>query len=119
MNKPVWKYGENIFPFDIDEYEDSVKYKSAVGILVAAKLPERMSEPDGFIKAYCGAISAFFDNIFGEGTSEILFGENNNKRICDDAYYSFLEFIAEQVQRSDARMLEAIKKYAPKKDVRT
>lgn len=119
MNEPIWKYGENIFPFDIDEYEDSVKYRSAVGVLAAAKLPERMSDPAGFIKAYCAAIGAFFDHIFGDGTAEILFEEKNNKRICDDAYYSFLEFIAEQVQQSDARMLEAIKKYAPKKEVRT
>lgn len=119
MNEPVWEYEGNAFPFDMDDYEDSEKYRSAVNALAAAKVPERMSDPAGFIKAYCAAIGAFFDHIFGDGTAELLFGEKISKRICDDAYYSFLEFIAEQVQQSDSRMLEAIKKYAPKKDVRT
>lgn len=117
MRQLFWEYDGHQFPFDFDDWDVAQRYKTAVNTLAATKVPERVRDPAGYIKDYCTAISVFFDTIFGKGTAEQLFGDNINKRLCDEAYQSLLECVANQVQESDARMLKAIRKYAPKKDV--
>ncbi|MGN0584179.1 MAG: DUF6673 family protein [Ruminococcus sp.] len=112
--QPVWVYHGRSFPFDFDDYECAVKYKNAVIALSRAKVPDRMTDPAGFIKAYCGAIGAFFDSIFGVGTAEFLFGDNHSKRLCDETYEVFLCFVSAQVRESNKRLAEISEKYAPK-----
>lgn len=112
--QPVWVYHGHSFPFDFDDYECADRYQKAVTVLAQTKVPDRMTDPAGFIKAYCGAIGAFFDSIFGEGTAEFLFGDNHSKRLCDETYEAFLCFVSAQVRESNRRLAEISEKYAPK-----
>ena len=112
--QPVWVYHGGSFPFDFDDYECAARYQKAVTALAQTKVPDRMTDPAGFIKSYCGAIGAFFDNIFGKGTAEFLFGDKCSKGLCDETYEAFLCFVSAQVRESNKRLAEISEKYAPK-----
>lgn len=68
--------------------------------------------------AYCDMYDNFFDRIFGNGTSDKMFGKKKNSRFREEAYDQFLGIANKQViQTSERRKQMAAKfgKYRPKK----
>ncbi len=113
MDAYTFKYNDCSLAFDMDEYEDASRYNAALKKLLTTPCPDRRISQHGYIQAYCRAIRTFFDDIFGEGAAEQLIGKNQNKRTHDAAYNAFLKFVSAQVEESDRRVNDAIKKYAP------
>lgn len=113
MDTYTFEYNGRSFAFDMDEYEDASRYNAALKTLLTTPCPDRQISQHGYIQAYCRAIRTFFDDIFGDGTAELLIGKNQNKRIHDNAYNAFLQFVSAQVEESNRRVKDAINKYAP------
>lgn len=52
------------------------------------------------IKTQCTAVFNFFDDLFGEGTSEAIFGERVNLMACLSAFKSITDTIDEQLEET-------------------
>lgn len=44
-----------------------------------------------YILAYCRIVFDFFNDLFGEGTAEKMFGKRTNLRVCDNALVAIAE----------------------------
>lgn len=98
-NKELTTFHYNGFDlsFDIENLEDTERYESAIEKM---KTSEKLIKKDGkkseYIKGYCMMIRTMFDDIFGNGASNKICGENLNSRTDTDAYNAFLMFVANQ-----------------------
>lgn len=57
------------------------------------------------IRIQCGAVFGFFEDVFGEGTAEKVFGESVNLTTCLNAY----EAVVNEVNRLDKKIAEQYK----------
>lgn len=74
----------DLFDADVMEtYEKSMD--KVVERSKESKKHTEMSNADG-IREMCGIVKDFFDEVFGEGTSEKLFKGKNNLAVCMDAF---------------------------------
>lgn len=62
------------------------------------------------LRTYCKAFQALFDNIYGVGTSETLFGEACNAEACEDAFLEFCGAAEAEMQRSTDRRIDMAEK---------
>lgn len=116
MDKPKFTYNGHSFGFSMDDYEDALRYQSALGALAKEQVPERAVNPSGYIKGYCEAMGRFFDTALKEGAASKMFGDKLDKRLYDDAYGAFLDFVTQQVKESNTRIAKLVQKYAPKQE---
>lgn len=65
------------------------------------------------VKAYCRIFKALYDRLFGNGTSEQIFGEKNNIRDINEVYDDFLEFVQSQQVDLEAFSNRLSAKYSP------
>lgn len=52
-----------------------------------------------YISKYCKIVFLFFDGMFGNGTSDKMFGETRKNRACDDALFAFSTTIAKDMKQ--------------------
>lgn len=99
-------------PDHVQKYHDAEKalgksYDSAT----AKKYKNDMT---GYIKALrdaCGVVFDFFDNAFGEGTANKVFGSETDLVKCTDAF----EEIGQQMEAQAKSMGDRLARYAPTK----
>lgn len=96
----------NLYDADVVE-----RYEEANDKVIEMDTPEstkgmRMSE---IIKHRCIIVEEFFDHVFGEGTSEKLFGGKKDLQIHVDAFKTACDYV---VQFSDSMIMKS-KKYSP------
>lgn len=48
------------------------------------------------LRAFCRMFRNLYDDIFGPGTSDKIFGDNDNARVATEVYEQFLEFVSGQ-----------------------
>lgn len=64
-------------------------------------------------RMYCKMFYHLFDNIFGEGTGQKIFGGKNNLRIIDETYDKFINICAEQTRDIQRRREKIVAKFKP------
>ena len=67
------------------------------------------------LKKYCEMFWELYDDIFGEGTAEVLFHGKKNSRVCEECYDSFISFCTEQVKEINKKRNSRFAKYKVKK----
>lgn len=86
--------------FDIFDAETAEKYEVALNNMsVAGEEASKIGKEGKLsecIRAQCEGVFDFFDDIFGTGTAEIVFGEKTNLRICLDAAAKVINSVDEQ-----------------------
>lgn len=95
----IWEYNGQQFEFDLMDAVTAERYEKAVAALEEKeKQAKNTSGLGNVIRYQCDMIYGFFDDIFGEGASEKLFGDNKyNLRTCSEAYFdSFIPFVNSQ-----------------------
>lgn len=101
---------------DLDVYDLEVAEKFDKGlkrVAEAGKNLEGLSMPET-IKVQCNAIFKFFNEFFGEGTAEKIFGDKVNLVTCLKALDEFVS----QVRRQRERIEEISNKYSPNRAAR-
>lgn len=71
---------------------------------------KNLSTAEG-IRQECKIIKDFFDFVFGDGTSEKLFGNKNSLKICLDAF----EDIQKESRKSISDFDERVSQYSPER----
>ena len=66
------------------------------------------------IREQCRIINNFFDNVFGEGISEKLFGNKNNLREHTDAF----EEIVKEKENQQQSFATSLSRYQPNRETR-
>ena len=121
-NKPqqdytVWKINGIELKLDIHDVDTMEHYEDAFDKMGEAEksLPVT-GKASARVRAYCQIFRNLFDDIFGEGTSQKIFGDVNNSTTMLEVYEDFLKFIADQKKQTDEinnRISDYIMQFSP------
>ena len=95
---------------DADQIDKIEKAADKVRSMINPEKPKEMSMAE-FIKGECQIIRDFFDEAFGEGTSEKIFGNRYSLSICVSAFQQIIEAKLAQQDELD----KIISKYSPER----
>ena len=93
----IWRFNDHEFKLDLTDVDNIELYEKTF-----AKMQEdiKAMSPAGsqseIVRAYCKTLREVFDNLFGAGTSDKLFGQRNNATEITACYENFLEFVTGQ-----------------------
>ena len=83
------------------ELEFAEKYEKGIELIQKeAKISDSKKNISDVIKKQCEAVFNFFDDLFGDGTSEDVFGKKTNLMTCLIAFKTLTEAIESQVQET-------------------
>lgn len=91
----------------IDKIEQSAKI---VEENIDTNKPEKMSMAE-YIKKECQIVRDFFDNVFGTGTSEKIFGNKYSLSICVSTFQQFIDAKLRQQEELE----QIVNKYSPER----
>lgn len=83
---------------DLYDAQTARRYEKAVEGLQTASTAEPDAKLSENIERQCQAVFAFFDTLFGEGTSVQIFGQTQNLNLCLDAIEKVAACVNEQKQ---------------------
>lgn len=106
----VWSINGFAFELDMSDVAVQERYEKAFETLgkTEKNLPKTGPNSSRTL-AYCNMFRALYDDIFGEGTSQKIFGDVNNARVMTETYEQFLEFVqnqGEQLHQTKNRVLD-------------
>ncbi len=105
----IWEINGVSLELDLQDVEQSRTYEKAFELMGEDEknIPKNGSLADVLL-AKCNMFRHLYDNLFGEGTSEQIFGKRNHQGEMMEAYESFLNFVAKQ----SAEILDADNQFA-------
>lgn len=118
-DKKTWEYDGAALFLDMDDVNTIERYENAFSMM-----QERFGEQEETattaekLRIYCEAIRFLFDTIFGSGTASALLGDSLNIGKCEEAYDSFLSFVAAQTAERTQRHANMVRKYTPNRAIR-
>lgn len=93
----IWKINDLTYELDMNDVAVMERYERAFEIM---EQQEKKIPVDGKAsvrsRMHCDLFRTLFDNIFGEGTADTIFGSRYNVREALNVYESFLDFVANQ-----------------------
>jgi len=95
---------------DADQIERIEKGADKVRSTINSEKPKEMSMAE-FIRQECQIMRDFFDEAFGEGTSEKIFGNKYSLNMCISAFQQIIEAKLAQQDELD----KIISKYSPER----
>ena len=96
----IWKFGNfeaNVDFFDADFLDTLEEAKKEMNFQ-NSRVP-KVGKNGDIIRARCNVVFRFFDTLFGEGTSELMFEGRNSLELCIRAMHSLSEFESLQGER--------------------
>ena len=104
--------------YDVDVFEKFEK--EVTDVKRKADEPSKGKTNAQVLRRHCAIVKEFFDNVFGQGTSEELFHGKDNIKDCTDAYLkviSALSLASNEYNNAISEKRVAIEaKYAPEED---
>lgn len=109
----VWNISGYSFEIDLQDADCIERYEKAFEKMGQEEkaLPQDGKASDR-IRAYCAMFRHLFDNLFGEGSAEKIFGEHDNARDMTAVYESFLEFALRQQDEVVATQNRIMNRYS-------
>jgi len=100
----------------VQKWEDSRKTVQKRYSDIAKVTPEEvgLQEYADLLRKACASIFDLFDGIFGEGTSNELFGSECDFEACVDAFAEFEDGVAAQATAFDKKVTSRIKPFGKK-----
>ncbi len=94
----IWEYNGEKYEFDLMDADNAELFNRATAALEEKeKHGKEVTGLGNIIRYSCDMVYEFFDDIFGEGTAEKMFGKDYNLRTCSEAYFnSFIPFVQSQ-----------------------
>ena len=94
----TWKWNDIELEIDMEDVEFQERYEKAFDIMgEEEKKIKNAGKLSEITRSYCDMFYHLFDHIFGDGTSNKLFGGKKNARLVDDCYESFLKLCKQEV----------------------
>lgn len=120
MSLKIWEINSLKLELDMEDADVQERYENAFEKLSEEenqiKKDGKMSE---FTRSYCNLFVRLYDRIFGEGTSEKIFaGIPVSISRYIEIYDSFLEFIKQQTDDTNANIAKKVAKYRPNRQQR-
>lgn len=86
--------------FNIYDLDCAEKYEEAVALVEkeANEYKSSSKKISDVIKSQCQSVFNFFDDVFGEGTSEEVFGERTNLMECLNAFRTVTSAVKKQLE---------------------
>lgn len=101
---------------DMEDADFQEKYQAAFEQMeVTEKGLQKTGKLSDITRSYCDMFYQLFDNIFGAGTGNKLFGGRHNSKECDEVYTKFISICKEQTEAANKRRMQMTGKYLPKK----
>lgn len=115
----IWRYNGQEMYLDLTDVETVEHYEQVVQNMGNGmnNLPKDGSQ-SSILRAYCELLRGVFDDMFGEGTAEKLFGDRLNATEITEAYESFLAFVSEQGQQVTNIQNRIVNRYSPNRAAR-
>lgn len=108
----LWKWNNVELEVDMDDVEFQEKYEQAFKRAgETEKELQKVGSLSQITRDYCQMFYQIFDDIFGLGTGNKLFGGKYNARLVEEAYDSFLLHCKQEVDAINKRRSGNIKKY--------
>ena len=110
----LWEINGQSFEFDLQDADTAEKYENAFADMgEREKVLPKDGKPSEYIKAYHKMFVSLYDDVLGDGCGVKIVGEKANARICNEAYESFLEFVAKQKASTMEQQNNLINKFSP------
>ena len=97
VSETVWTINDLTFNLDMHDVAVMERYEKAFETM---EEQEKKIPVDGKAsvrsRMYCDLFRNLFDNIFGEGTADTIFGSRYKVKESIETYESFLEFVSNQ-----------------------
>ena len=107
-----WKYNDVVLEIDMDDADFQEKYENAFNRMgETEKELVKVGTLSGITREYCKMFYQLFDDIFGEGTGNRLFGGKYNCRVVEETYDSFIDHCKRDVETINKRRANTTKKY--------
>lgn len=108
----IWKWNNVELETDMEDAGFQERYENA---FEAMQEEEKKVKDAGKLseitRSYCEMFCRLFDNIFGEGTGDKLFGGKRNSRLIDECYISFLEHCRQEITASNKNRVSRYQKF--------
>lgn len=110
----VWCYNGVELELDLTDVETVERYEEVINSMDTGmkNIPKDGKQSD-ILRAYCNLLRGVFDDLFGEGTSEKMFGEKLNATQITEAYEDFLGFVAGQGSKVTDIQNRIVNRYSP------
>lgn len=113
-----WKWNDVSLEVDFADVEFQKKYEAAFEKVEGReKELMKVGRISEISEGYCEMFFMLFDDIFGTGTSEKLFGGKKNIMAVNECYDSFLAFArneVDKINKAQAAISARVKKYRVK-----
>lgn len=107
-----WEYNGIELEIDLEDAEFAKKYEDAFQkVAETEKRLQKTGKNSEIILGYCDMFYGLFDDLYGPGTGDKLFGGKKNTRMCDEAYAVFLDAVKTEVDAITQRRGSQISKY--------
>lgn len=109
-----WEIGGVALELDMQDVAVLERYEAAFAKMgeTEKSLPKDGKASER-VKAYCIMFRDLFDDIFGEGTAEKIFGSTYNARISTEIYEDFLAFVDGQREYSSEVQNRIVTRFGP------
>ena len=110
----LYKINDVELEIDMEDYDFQKKYEDAFEKMYEEeKVLQKVGKASEITHGYCQMFRNLFDGIFGEGTSEKLFGNKYNISLTNEVYDEFISICKEQSKKIQADMNKMTIKYKP------
>ena len=110
----IWKINDLTYELDMHDVSVMERYENAFEIM---ENEEKAIPVDGKVsvrsRAQCDLFRHLFDNIFGEGTADTIFGSRYNIKEAVEVYESFLDFVANQQAGIEETTNRLVTRFSP------
>lgn len=97
MSQTVFQYNDFSAEYDVFDADSAAAFETAMDKMREA---EKAMPKDGkistLVRAQCGMLRDFFDDVFGAGSGVKICGEKDTFSNCKNAYMTFLGFVDAQ-----------------------
>ena len=115
----VFKFGNFETEIDTSDFGFMEKFETC-----SIALSEKMGKVDkagtrsNAIKQTCKLAFGYFNELFGEGTDRLMFGDSTNMRICDQAMFALAAAIEEDSKAYESEVKAGLSKYTGNREQR-
>ena len=108
----IFKFGQFETEIDTSDFEFMEKFETkSIELYAATNKVQKEGRRSEIIKKMCELGFAYFDDLFGAGTAQLLFEGKINMRLCDGAMYALAEAIAEDQRIYNDEVKAEMSKY--------
>ena len=112
--KCIWKINGHEYPLDMQDMEVVERCEAAFERMgEREKALPKEGKTSERIRSYCQLFRDLFDDVFGAGTAEQIFGDVYNARTATEAYEAFLDFMAGQQNALHETQNRVMSRYSP------